>query len=297
MALTFDDLPYVSDRGPGALADARRVTAGILEALAEHEAPAVGLVNESRLHVTGEMDERSALLQRWIDAGAILGNHTFSHVDLNQVSVAEYMEEIVRGEIVTRRLMRDRQPCPLYFRHPYTHTGDTEEKKAQVERFLGERGYAVAPFTIDGQDYVFNRAYLLARERGDEEGVARIRGAYVDFTLAATAFAESAAAQLFGRDIPQTLLVHANDITADCLDDLLHALAARGYRFVSLERAMADAAYRTPDTLVTEYGPSWLWRWTKSQDRKISFRGDPEPPGWILDLTRRTAENGGESGK
>ena len=45
------------------------------------------------------------------------------------------------------------------------------------------------------------------------------------------------------------------------LDEMLRRYRERGYRFISLDQAMADPAYATPDTLVTDFGPTWLWRW------------------------------------
>ena len=112
----------------------------------------------------------------------------------------------------------------------------------------------------------------------------RLSDAYVDFTFSATTFAEDVTAKIFGRRIPQTLLLHANDITADSLDAMLRGYEQRGYAFVSLDAAMNDEAYRTPDTLVTPFGPTWLWRWTKSKGLNISFRDDPEPPAWVSQL-------------
>jgi len=65
---------------------------------------------------------------------------------------------------------------------------------------------------------------------------------------------------------------------------LLQRLASRGYRFVSLDEAMADPAYKTPDTLITRSGPTWLWRWMKSKGMNVSFNEDPEPPDWVMKL-------------
>lgn len=286
MALTFDDLPYVdqASQTPGGLVRAQRVTATILRTLETHRAPAVGFVTENKLDAGGEQQARTALLQQWVDAGAVLGNHTYSHPDFNTLSIEAFQKEILDGETVTRRLMRPRQPYPLYFRHPQTHTGDTPAKKMAIDTFLAERGYTVAPHTIETSDFVYQRPYARALAEGDAAAAARLRAAYLDFALEATAFAERIAPEIFGREIPQTLLVHANDITADTLPELLTRLEARGYRFVALEQAMADPAYQTPDTLVSRFGPTWLWRWRESLGLKVSFRGDPEVPQWVTDL-------------
>ena len=99
-----------------------------------------------------------------------------------------------------------------YFRHPMNHTGDTQEKKEAIETFLATRGYKVTPHTIENSDFLFTVPYSRAVQRGDEAEAQRVRAAYLDFTLAATEFAEKVSPQIFGREVPQTLLLHANDV-------------------------------------------------------------------------------------
>jgi peptidoglycan/xylan/chitin deacetylase (PgdA/CDA1 family) len=96
--------------------DADRATTELLRVLRVHKAPAVAFVTEGRLDVQGETDARIALLKRWVDAGIVLGNHTYSHADLNELTVDQFQQEIIRGEVVTRRLMESRQHYQLYFR-------------------------------------------------------------------------------------------------------------------------------------------------------------------------------------
>ena len=284
MVVTFDDLPYVAVGDVPYLPSAQRATKEILRTLRTHQAPAVAFVNENNLQVTGEVDARIALLQQWVDAGVILGNHTYSHPDFNKLTVEQFEDEIIKGEVITRRLMRPHGPYQLYFRHPMTHTGDTQAKKEAIEKFLMARGYKVTPHTIENSDFIFNVVYVRALRNKDEAMAKRLRSAYLDFTIAATEFAERFSPQIFGREIPQTLLIHANDLNADCLEEMLRRFEARGYRFISLDEAMTDPAYQTKDTYVTKYGPTWLWRWMKSKGMNLSFKDDPEPPKWVMDL-------------
>lgn len=283
MTVTFDDLPFVAIEQRG-LPNTQRATKEILRVLQTHRVPVVAFVNEGQLQVTGEVDARIALLQQWVDAGMILGNHTFSHPDFNALTIQEFQDEIIKGEVVTRRLMQSHQPYKLYFRHPQTHTGDTQAKKEAIEAFLAARGYKVTPHTIDNMDFVFNTCYLRALRNKDEAMARRLREAYLNFTIAATEFAERISPQIFGSEITQTLLVHANDITADCLDEILSRFAARGYQFVTLDEAMKDPAYLTKDTLVSKHGPTWLFRWMKSKGMSVRFDNDPDPPKWVMDL-------------
>jgi peptidoglycan/xylan/chitin deacetylase (PgdA/CDA1 family) len=291
MVVTFDDLPYVAVEHHD-LPSAQRATKEILRVLRARHVPVVAFVNEGKLQVAGEVDARIALLQQWVDAGMILGNHTYSHPDFNTLTIQQFQDEIIKGEVITRRLMQSRQPYQLYLRHPYTHTGDTQAKKEAIEDFLAARGYKVTPHTIDSMDYVFNTCYVRALRNKDQAMARRLREAYLNFTIAATEFAERFSPEIFGREIPQTLLMHANDINADCLDEMLRRLAARGYRFVTLDEAMSDPAYQTKDTYVGKFGPTWLWRWMESKGinskgMKVSGKDDPEPPEWVMDLCRQ----------
>lgn len=285
MAVTIDDLPFMVASHPQYLPNAQRVTKELLRVLRVHRAPAIGFVNEGQLQVTGERDARIALLQQWLDAGMTLGNHTYSHPDLNAVSIEQYQDDIVRGDIVLRRLLHPKQP--LYFRHPMTHTGDTLAKKDAIDAFLASRGYQITPHTIENSDFIYNVPYVRALRGKDAAMQKKLRDSYLDFTLAATEFAEKVSPQIFGREVPQTLLIHANDLNADCLDALLTRLEKRGYRFITLDEAMSDAAYQTNDTNVSRNGPTWLWRWMKSKGLNVSFKDDPEVPGWVMELFRQ----------
>lgn len=284
IAVTIDDLPYVSFGERDYLTGARTATAKILDTLKKHKVTAVGFVNERKLEHASEREARIALLRDWVKNGMILGNHTYSHPDFNSRTVEQFQEEITKGEVVTRELMKSRRPYQLYFRHPMTHTGDTPEKKEAIEAFLAARGYKVTPHTIENSDFIFNVPYSLAVQKGDTELARRLREAYLDLTFAATEFAEKVSPQIFGREIPQLLLIHSNDITADTLDEILNRYKARGYTFVSLDTVMADPAYQTKDTYVTKYGPTWFFRWSQSKGLDVSFRGDPDPPKWVMDL-------------
>jgi len=279
VALTFDDLPGADAKAPlAALQDQNR---RILQALAG--APAAGFVNEGRIQVEGERDARVALLAAWLDAGCDLGNHTERHLGLTATPLREYEDGVVRGEAVLRPLLETRGRKPEYFRHPFTQTGPTPEIKDAFERFLGERGYTVAPFTVEAADYLFAALYDDALAAGDAERAGRVRRAYLDHNDTMFEWFERLAREELGRDIPHVYLAHVNRLNADVLPDLLGRLRARGYAFVSLKEALADPAYATPDLYVGKNGPSWLHRWSVALKRPMRLRDEPDPPQWALD--------------
>jgi hypothetical protein len=53
----------------------------------------------------------------------------------------------------------------------------------------------------------------------------------------------------------------------------------RGYRLVTLAEAMADSAYRSPETYVGAKGLSWLQRWQISRGDPIEEQ--PRVPDWV----------------
>ena len=287
MAVTVDDLPALPS---GDVAKMRRVTEEVLAALSRHRVTAVGFVNEGKLEPSGERGARLALLESWLVAGHDLGNHTYSHPDINRVALGEYEQDVLRGEPGIRELLARRGRAPRWFRHPLTHTGPTREVRTAFEAFLKERGYAVAPFTVENSDYVFDVARRHATSRGERAAAERLRAAYVDYTLLVVERMETLSRDTFGREIPQVLLVHANRTNADALGEVLDRLAGRGYRFVSLDEALADEAWRTPDEFVGLRGPSWLYRLRVAKGLPLRLESEPDPPQWVLDLYRDAQE-------
>lgn len=283
VALTFDDLPWATPGGRP-LGDAPRRMSALLGALAAAGAPAVGFVNEGQLEGEAERAAPRRMIQIWAGAGFELGNHTYSHRSLSTTPIDEFKADVLRGAAEIRALAERYGSQVRYFRHPFTHTGPTREVRDAFEAFLAEHGYVVAPFTIENADYLFNAAYLRALEREDEALAVRLRQIYEDHTLRMFRFFERLSVETFGREVPQILLLHANHLNADALPALLDRMRDRGYRFVTLDAALADPAYRTPDEYVGRHGPSWLHRWRIARGLPSKLADEPEPPAWLADL-------------
>jgi len=279
VAITFDDLPIagVLPRDIGSSGD---LTRKLLAGIAAHHVPTIGFVNEDKLNAAdGTVDpERVELLRRWLDAGLELGNHSYSHADLHTTPLDVFEEDVLKGERVTRRLMEQRGLTLRFFRHPYLHTGRDLEKRAQFESFLAAHGYRVAPVTIDNDEYIFAGAYDRSLAHGDA-AAREIADAYVPYMKRKVEFFERNSQELFGRRIPQILLIHANMLNADRFGELATMFEQGGYRFIMLDRALEDDAYRSPDTFVGAGGITWIHRWalTKGMPRTF-YAGEPEVP-------------------
>jgi hypothetical protein len=115
-----------------------------------------------------------------------------------------------------------------------------------------------------------------------------VRAAYLDHQDAMFAFVEAESRDLFGRDVPQILIIHANELNADAMEDVLGRLRRRGYAFVSLDEALRDEAYRSADGYVGPVGPSWFHRWRAGRggDVQAALRREPDPPTWVMRLVQ-----------
>lgn len=286
VAVTFDDLPGAPaaavSNDPATLS---RQTSRLLAHVTTHAVPVTAFVNEGKLFLKDEtaadIAAREALLTQWIDAGADLGNHTYSHDSLNRVPLADFQADVARGETVTRRLMQAANRPYRYFRHPFLQVGLELEKRRAFERWLAERGYTVAPVSIDNDEYMFAAIYAAALRRGQADDARRIADAYVAYMNSVFAFVERVEQQVLGRPLSHVLLLHANALNADHFGRIATTLTTRGYRFVSLEEALRDEAWRRPDTYVGAWGISWLHHWELTDGGRRT--PSPNPPSWIVE--------------
>jgi peptidoglycan/xylan/chitin deacetylase (PgdA/CDA1 family) len=277
IAITFDDLPATH----GDLEKMTAITEKLLKKITANKLPAIGFVNESKVDVRGEEAARAALLKLWLERGLELGNHTYSHVAIDRTPLAEYETDVIRGETVIKKLLGERGMKLRYFRHPQLRTGPTPEYKTALESFLAARGYRIAPVTVDNNDYLFADAYARAKARGDKETVKRVVDAYIPYMETMLDFFEKLSIDALGYEVKQTLLLHANELNADYLDELVTMMKRRGYTFISLDEALKDKAYSLPDAQV-KTGVSWIHRWMIAKGMKM--RPEPREPEFIARL-------------
>ena len=291
VAITLDDLPAgMADRLPAA--DITAMTARLLGTLRDQKIPVVGFVNEKKLYKAGEVDERIKALQMWLDYGFELGNHTFSHMSLNQNSLAAWEDDVIQGESVIRMLLAQKKMKLRYFRHPYLDTGRDLETRRKAEEFLAQRGYRIAPITLDGWDWMFAGVYEDAKKRNDTALQQQIVKDYLAYHDAQFAYFEQLSAKVVGYEPKQILLLHASNLEADHIGELLDVLRKRGYRFITLQDALSDSAYSLPDTYFGEEGSGWIEHWAITQGKIPS--GAPVFPQWVIDKAKELHQSTGQ---
>lgn len=289
VAITVDDLPFATgkDRNLTAsdIALAKSVNRKLLTAFKSHHVPVTGFVIEQSVQKLGAANG-AEILSRWTAEGFDLGNHTYSHPDINLLLVREIEDEIVRGETTFGPLMKKEGKKPKFFRFPMSHTGDNKEKHDAIAAFLAQQGYEVATCTIDNSDYLFNVAYVRSLERNEKETARKLRLQYLEYTGLEIDYYASLNRQVLGYEPPQVMVLHDNRLNADVINGLLKLFEGRKYRFVSLRTAQSDPAYHIPDTFITQYGPMWGYRWARERGVRVNGKLEAEPPRWVLDYGR-----------
>ena len=171
----------------------------------------------------------------------------------------QFQDDVVRGDVIVRALLQERGKKLVWFRYPFLHSGTTPEIHQGILDFLEQRGYRVAPATVDYADYSFAGVYTRLLRAGDQEVADRVKQAYLDQVDVGFAHAETVSKDLYGYELPQILLIHCNELNSISLRDSIARIRKRGYTFITLDEAMTDKAYQRPDSF-TGPGGSWLSR-------------------------------------
>jgi peptidoglycan/xylan/chitin deacetylase (PgdA/CDA1 family) len=237
IAFTFDDLPAHSALPPGEtrLEIAKKIIAALRNAKVP---PTYGFVNGVRIE---EQPGDAAVLQSWIEAGNPLGNHGWSHMNLNQHTVDEFEGDVTRNEPVLNQWMAKQDWH--WFRFPYLAEGDNPEKKAGIRAFLLQQNYKIAGVTMSFGDYLWNEPYARCMAKGDQRAIESLKRDYLAAADEKITYSRKMSQALYGRDIPYVLLMHIGAFDAEMLPKLLNLYESRGFRFVTLAEAESDPFY------------------------------------------------------
>lgn len=269
LAITFDDLPLNGELPPGVTrAETARNVLAILKK--RHVPPVYGFINAKKLE--GSADGAEAL-KLWA-AAEPFGNHTYSHMDLEQNSVEAYERDIAENEPVLELLRADGRDDWHWLRYPYLHEGDTVEKRRAIRAYLKAHGYRIAQVSLDWEDYLWNFAYARCAAKNDTKAIAWLRSSYLS---AASQFLDLGRAQaklVYGHEINYVLLMHLGAFSSTILPDALDLLKRKGFQLVTLQEAESDPAYNgDPDVALHDAG-TFLDQWMQVKQIKYPEHAD-----------------------
>jgi peptidoglycan/xylan/chitin deacetylase (PgdA/CDA1 family) len=248
LALTLDDAPGMGPTpklGPQARSEA------LLKVLGAHGVQVAIFVNGID---GGDTPEGRQILARWGQEGHLVGNHTYAHLNLQKVSLAEFTKDFLRCDALLKGI-------PNYarlLRFPYLKEGDTLEKRDGMRRILQENGYRNAAVTIATFDWLIDEHLRSALKRDPLTPLEPYRAYYLQHLATIIRHYQALGRAVAGREVQHVVLLHLNLLNALFLEDVLGMLAKNGWKLVSPATAYQDPIYaEDPRTLTA--GESLLW--------------------------------------
>lgn len=259
IALTIDDLPLVASKmnTPGNQQRATERFGKIVQVLSENKIPATGFV------IAGAIGKGQwAFLEQFRNAGFMIGNHTYSHYNLNQMNADKYIADVDKADKILTPLLTE----PKYFRYPYLAEG-SKNTKIKVLDYLAANHYTIAPVTIDSKDFRFNEQLYKVPFRSREAYINKMKARYLAYIWDQTLRAEKRAND---QPVKQILLIHANLLNSYVLDDIIKMYKQKGYTFISLTEALKNPApvltYPAPEKSMEESKDGGLLPQLQSSD-------------------------------
>jgi len=231
MAVTMDDfnLGFDVKLNPSARNEA------ILAAFAAHHHKAAGFV-------TGRFADTEfgqSVVQSWSDAGHLIGNHTWSHMNSSDEDAEVIKADILKNDAVLSQF----SGYEKILRFPFLAEGGTPEKVADYRAFMAANGFANAPVTIDSIDW-FTTDRMEKRLKDDAQtDLSGYRDYYIQAVREVSEQKHQLALRLGYTDLPHTLLVHHNVLNGLFLKGVMDALVSDGWGFVDAETALAHPLY------------------------------------------------------
>lgn len=274
IAVGFVSIPPV-DRTENSPKDADATARLLIEKLKSHRVPAIGFLQGSMVS-DGERlyPVRANIARLWRDAGFEIGIGNFKHVWFYNTPFDEYVAGVEKNEAVARKILAEKNLPLRYFSYPYLNTGKNAEERSRFESWLNSRGITPVKYTIDNQEWMFSYAYDMARNDNDISTMTEIRIEFIKYMSKMFDHFEAYSAEMFGRDIAQTMVLTPSRLVTDSADELFGMIEKRGYKFVSMDEALKDEAYQTPENFYGESGISWFERWQMVQGKKL--RDEPK---------------------
>lgn len=266
IAITIDDLPVHAPYPPGETP--LDVSRQMITALKAGHVSATAFVNG----VNVRDGPTAEVLREWRAAGFVLGNHTWSHPHLSEISAGQFEQEVTRNEHVLQGLGAGSDW--RWFRYPFLDEGNNEAQRTAGRQVLARRGYRVADVTMSFSDWAFTGAWARCNLAGDRAGIAELERLYLDAAKGSIGVARGIANALYGRDIPYVLLMHVSSMSAQMMPQVIRLYRDAGFRFVTLEQAESDPVYRSDIDLSL---PGKVPDRTLAQERKLTLPSPPDP--------------------
>lgn len=231
LAVTMDDFSL----GFNLRLNPRERNERILESLAKHRHKAAGFA-------TGRMVDNpfgDEVVQSWSDAGHMIGNHTYTHMNSSDEETDKVKADILKNDALLSKY-------PAYkkiFRFPYLAEGGTPEKISAYRSFMKANGFQNAAVTIDTIDWATTDRMETRLRRDDKADLEPYKDYYITSVVTLAEHFHNLAQRVGYTDLPHSMLMHHNILNGLFLDDVLTALKEQGWSLVDAAEMFEHPLY------------------------------------------------------
>jgi peptidoglycan-N-acetylglucosamine deacetylase len=219
-------------------------------------------------------EKGKSLLREWDRAGHLIGNHSYSHMELNsgEVTTEIFTADILKCESVLKSFPRYQKR----FRFPYLKEGETAIKRDAVRTFLRQHGYNIGHVTIDASDWAVENRLSARLTKDPKADVKPYRDFYLSHMWERAVYYDGLAHKALGRSVKHTILMHYNLLNALFLGDLLDMFKSKGWKLIDAVDAFKDPVFSAEPKIVPA-GESIIWAIAKESgkfDSELRYPGE-----------------------
>lgn len=178
--------------------------------------------------------------------GHFLANHSMTHRHLSRMPLVEWETEVRETDLLLTQFPNKKK----WFRYPFldygnrSDLGGSREKAIAAYQVLEKLGYLEGYVTVNTFDWHINARLQQAIVEGMHIDYVALKQLYLSLLREWCTYYAELYNRLIVEKITHTLLLHANDLNAMYLDDILHMLRDAGWTVVSPENAMHSITWR-----------------------------------------------------
>lgn len=254
IAITLDDYPMAE----GPIFSLEKRTDAFIDSFKKHDIKAAFFCVGSHLKTKHDYIQ----LDRLDKAGHFLANHSMYHDHSSKKSSQEFKEELFAMNQILSPYIHFRK----WYRFPYsdygnrTALGGSVHKHLEFMKILKQAHYHEGYVTINTMDWSINQKLKTALAQGLEVNYEALKKAYLNLLQEWIRYYVNLYKVRYPLDnIKHTLLLHANDLNALFMDDIILMIKQQNWRIIN------------PDEVFTS--PSW----GHNTDKKLNLLNIPAP--------------------
>ncbi len=229
IALTFDDAPI----GDSQFFTTSQRTEILIKKLKILNVPQVIIfANPCRENAIVE-------LQKFKNAGHLIGNHTCSHVNFDKIGFEKFSKDAKDADEKLSPLMTNEK----YFRFPFLREGSNLSDRDKMHEWLTKNHYKNGYVSVDDDDYLYSFKMNQAKKQGKVVDLKKVEELFLANVLGGIEYADNLAREVLGRSPKHVLLLHEMDATVMFLDKLVLQLRKNGWTVIKTIEAYKDPIY------------------------------------------------------